>query len=73
MKYALDQPWQATNFDSINYTGLETAVRLRLPQLQELDFAYTYLHANQQAVPGLISQYVFNYPSNNAVFSWLAR
>ncbi len=71
VKYALDQPWQATNFDSINYTGLETAVRLRLPRLQELDFAYTYLHANQQAVPGLISQYVFNYPSNNAVFSWL--
>jgi iron complex outermembrane receptor protein len=71
VKFALDQPWQATNFDSINYTGLETAVRLRLPRLQELDFAYTYLHASQQAVPGLISQYVFNYPSNNAVFSWL--
>ena len=69
VKYALDQPWQVTNFDSINYTGLETAVRLRLPRLQELDFAYTYLHANSQAVPGLISQYVFNYPSNNAVFS----
>ena len=72
VKYALDQPWQATNFDSINYTGLETAVRLRLPRLQELDFAYTYLRAGQQPVPGLISQYVFNYPSNNAVFSWLA-
>jgi iron complex outermembrane receptor protein len=71
VKYALDQPWQATNFDSINYTGVETSVRLRMPRLQELEFAYTYLHANQQAVPGLISQYVFNYPSNNAVFSWL--
>ncbi len=71
VKYALDLPWQATNFDSVNYSGVETGVRLRLPRLQELDFAYTYLHANQQAVPGLISQYVFNYPSNNAVFSWL--
>jgi outer membrane receptor protein involved in Fe transport len=71
VKYAFGQPWQATNFDSINYTGLETAVRLRLPRLQELDFVYAYLHANQQALPGLISQYVFNYPSNNAVFSWL--
>ena len=72
VKFSLNQPWQATNFDSINYTGIETNARLRLPRLQELDFGYTYLRANQQAVPGLISQYVFNYPSNNAVFSWLA-
>jgi outer membrane cobalamin receptor len=71
VKYALDQPWQATNFDSINYVGVESEVRLRLQRFQELDFAYTYLRADQQTVPDLISQYVFNYPSNNAMFSWL--
>ncbi|HLH09900.1 MAG TPA: TonB-dependent receptor [Terriglobales bacterium] len=70
IKYAIDQPWQATNIDSINYSGVEASSRLRLPHLQELGFSYTYLHANQQSVPGLISQYVFNYASNNGVFAW---
>lgn len=72
VKYAVDQPWQATNFDHINYTGVETNARLQVRGWQELGFGYTYLNASQAAVPGLISQYVFNYPSNSAVFSWLA-
>jgi outer membrane receptor protein involved in Fe transport len=71
VKYALDQPWQAANIDSIEYSGAESTVRVQLPKLQELEFAYTYLYANQQAFPGLISQYVFNYPSHSGVFTWL--
>jgi iron complex outermembrane receptor protein len=37
---------------------------------QQLDLAYTGIHASRSAAPGLISAYVFNYAAQNASFSW---
>lgn len=66
-------PWQATNIDNLNFTGVEAALRFRLPKSQELNVSYTALHGSQEALPGLTSKYVFEYPSQNAVVSWMAE
>jgi outer membrane cobalamin receptor len=66
-------PWQATNINYIAFVGVETAVQFRLPKSQEVALAYTALQANEEVQPGLTSKYVFNYPSHNAVFSWLGQ
>jgi outer membrane cobalamin receptor len=66
-------PWQATNVQNLVFTGFESTLRLKLPQSQELILGYTALHGSQQPEAGLISKYVFNYASNNGVFSWLGQ
>ena len=66
-------PWQATNIDNLNFTGVEAAVRFRLPKAQTIDLAYTALHGSQAALPGLTSKYVFEYPTHNAAFSWTGQ
>jgi outer membrane cobalamin receptor len=66
-----DVPWQATNIDNLNFTGVEAAVRFRLPRSQELNLSYTALHGSQEALPGLTSKYVFEYPAQNAVVAWI--
>jgi iron complex outermembrane receptor protein len=62
--------WQAANIDRLNFTGVETSLEVRLPQRQRLDFAYTGLHGAQEALSGLESKYVFNYPIDNGMISW---
>jgi outer membrane cobalamin receptor len=66
-------PWQATNINYIAFVGVETSVQFRLPKSQKIALAYTALKADQEVQPGLTSKYVFNYPSHNAVFSWLGQ
>jgi iron complex outermembrane recepter protein len=63
-------PWQATNLENVNFTGVETSLEVRLPHRQRLEFAYTGLHGAQQALDGLESKYVFNYPIDDGVVSW---
>ncbi len=65
--------WQATNVDYLRFVGIEAAVNLRLPRVERLDLSYTALHADQNTPSALMSKYVFNYPSQNAVFSWSAH
>lgn len=62
--------WQAENIDRLNFTGVETSFQIRLPQQQRIEIAYTALHGAQQALNGLESKYVFNYPVQDAVISW---
>jgi iron complex outermembrane receptor protein len=63
-------PWQATNLENVNFTGVETSLGVRLPRRQRLEFAYTGLHGAQQALDGLESKYVFNYPVDDGMVSW---
>ena len=70
---ALSDPWQATNVPYLAFTGAEATVGWRISPSQLVQLAYTGLHGSTQAPPGLISKYVFNYPSNNAVVSWLGQ
>lgn len=66
-------PYQATNVNSINFTGVETSFGMRLPRSQEVDFSYTGLYGAQQALNGLQSKYIFNYPVADAVVAWQGK
>ena len=63
-------PYRATNVNSINFTGVETSFGIRLPQHQQIDLSYTGLYGMQQALNGLQSRYLFNYPADDAVVAW---
>lgn len=62
--------YQATNITSLHFTGVEAHSTFRLPRQQEIRLAYTFLHGDQLLQPGVVSRYVFNYPSHNAIFGW---
>jgi iron complex outermembrane receptor protein len=63
--------WQAVNIEDINFTGFEGVIRARLGSAQSVALAYTGLYGAQQSLGGLQSQYVFNYPINQATANWL--
>ncbi len=69
-KPSLAARYQATNTGSLAFSGAETALQLRLPASQQLDLAYTGIHASRSAPPGLISAYVFNYAAQSGSFVW---
>ena len=62
--------WHAYNIDNLNFTGLESLVRYRLNDRQEFDLGYSGIYGAQQSLNGLVSQYVFNYPTHNAYAGW---
>lgn len=68
-KYSLADKWQAMNIDHLDLTGAETNLRVKLPESQVIELAYT---ATRAAPPpaGLISEYAYNYAAQRAVFSW---
>lgn len=63
--------WQAINIQDITFTGFEGVIRARLVNSQSVALAYTGLYGAQQSLGGLQSQYVFNYPVNQATANWL--
>jgi iron complex outermembrane receptor protein len=65
--------FRATNIQRLNFTGVETSFEMRLPRGQRVTIAYTGLHGAQQALNGLESKYVFNYPVQDAVLAWQGR
>ena len=65
--------WHAENIQSVNFTGAETSVQLRLPREQRLVVGYTGLYGAQKALNGLESEYVFNYPVDDAFVTWQGR
>ena len=73
VKYSPQDPWQATNIPHVAFTGVEAECRIHLFSSQEVRLGYTWLRGSQQPAPGSISEYVFNYPSNHASFSWLGQ
>ena len=57
--------WRATNFQKLNFTGLEAAVVYK-----GLDFRYTGIHGAQDQLGAAQSKYVFNYPVHSGLVSW---
>jgi outer membrane cobalamin receptor len=68
-KYSLSAPWQANNVSSLNLTGAETSLHVRLSATQHLELSYTAVRAASPP-PGLISEYAYNYAAESALFSW---
>ena len=62
--------WHAENIAQVNFTGVETFVQARLPHQQQVELAYTGIYGAQNGLDGLESEYVFNYPVNDAFVSW---
>ncbi len=65
--------WRATNFQSLNFTGVEADLRVALPRGQQVDFSYTALRGAQTVLEQRQSKYVFNYPVNNGIIGWQGR
>jgi iron complex outermembrane receptor protein len=64
----------AANIQKLNFTGVESSLKARLSDSQTIDLSYTWIHGTQQALNQFASsQYVFNYPINNAVIGWQGR
>ncbi|HEX4577689.1 MAG TPA: TonB-dependent receptor [Edaphobacter sp.] len=66
------EPWQAINIQSLNITGAEATVRLRLTTNQQLQFSYTAAHAAPPS-PNILSEYAYNYAAQNALFHWTGQ
>jgi iron complex outermembrane receptor protein len=63
--------WQAVNIDNLQFTGVEMVTRLKFADSQQIDLGYTGLYGAQQALAGLQSKYVFEYPVNQVSAGWL--
>jgi hypothetical protein len=64
------QRWQATNLVGLRFTGVEGSLSWQPTPNQEVKFGWTAISGAQAALHGLQSEYVFNYPLNNATFEW---
>ena len=67
------QKWQAENLNGLQFTGTEESVDWRPWTGQEFRFALTTLAGAQGALNGYQSEYVFNYPVQNASAEWVGR
>ncbi|HYO80517.1 MAG TPA: TonB-dependent receptor [Bryobacteraceae bacterium] len=62
--------WRATNFQNLNFTGVEISTATRTGQGQHVEFSYTGLRGAQEAIEGQQSKYVFNYPQHTGIAGW---
>jgi iron complex outermembrane receptor protein len=62
--------WRATNFQSLQFTGVEASVTTKLSSNQTVDFRYTGLKGVHELPVGVQTKYVFNYPSHTGIISW---
>jgi iron complex outermembrane receptor protein len=62
--------WQASNLSGLSFTGVEAALDWHASPSQQFKLSWTLLEGAQKALHGLQSEYVFNYPVNNARAQW---
>jgi iron complex outermembrane receptor protein len=63
------QKWQAVNVPTLDISGAETSLRVRLTSTQQLQLSYTATHSGNLP-PNYISEYAFNYAAQNAIFAY---
>ncbi|HUD55258.1 MAG TPA: TonB-dependent receptor [Terracidiphilus sp.] len=63
-------PWQASNLPGLHFAGTESALDWRVSRTSQVKFSWTLLFGAQSALHGLESEYVFNYPFNDARAEW---
>ncbi len=63
-------PWQATNIARLRFTGVEASGTVAPARGQEIALSYEAMSGAEQALNGLLSKYVFNYPVQSGVLSW---
>jgi vitamin B12 transporter len=63
-------PYQASNLTGLHFTGVESSYEWHPNNSEDLKAAWTMLFGAQDALHGLQSDYVSNYPTNNASLQW---
>jgi len=64
------QKWQAVNLSGLRFSGVESTFTWLPARSQTVRFSWTALRGAQNALNGLQSEYVFNYPVQNIHASW---
>ncbi len=72
IRYTPDDIWRAVNIANLSFTGVETGISLAPRRSQRLDVRYTGLRGAEDAVPGIYSKYVFNYPTHSGTVAYQA-
>jgi iron complex outermembrane receptor protein len=62
--------WRATNFQSLNFTGGEAQVEWQARSGSVISASYTALHGAEEAIAGVMSKYVFNYPTQTGTLTY---
>jgi iron complex outermembrane receptor protein len=62
--------YQATNLGALNFIGVESSFDWQPNLSQHVKASWILEHGTQSALNGLQSEYVFNYPTNNARVEW---
>jgi len=65
-------PWQAANLDGLHFAGAESSLTWAPTKEQIIKIGWTGLSGAQDALHGLESEYVFNYPVENIHATWTA-
>lgn len=65
-------PWQAENLSGLRFTGVESSLLWIAAKNQTVRIGWTALYGAQNALHGLQSEYVFNYPVQNVHAAWTA-
>jgi iron complex outermembrane receptor protein len=63
------EKWQAVNVPTLDISGAETSLRIRLAATQQLQLSYTAAHSGNVAA-NVLSEYAFNYAAQNAIFAY---
>ena len=63
-------PWQASNLTGLRFTGVESAFQWHPTAHESLKASWALLFGAQDALNGLQSEYIFNYPVNQASLEW---
>ena len=72
VRAAQSLPWQAVNLSGPRFTGVETYMTWQAAKTQTIRLAWTTIYGNSASLNGLQSEYVFNYPVQNARAEWTA-
>ena len=65
--------WHAVNLSGLSFAGVESSATWIPVKSQTVRIAWTALHGAQDALHGLQSEYIFNYPVQNIHATWTAR
>ena len=72
VRATVSDPWQAVNLSGLYFAGVESSLTWIPVKSQTIRIAWTSLYGAQSALHGLQSEYVFNYPVENAHLEWIS-
>lgn len=70
VRYSPAAIWRATNYQHLNFNGVEALTQASLTSSQQVELQFTQLHGSGAGLGAAESKYVFNYPSQEAIASW---